>query len=213
MAKIRSTETLKRYTDLPALLYLLQHGRITLLDPSTWDDTNDSYYLTKYKEKKDLKTVLALCLTEAEQTYHHWRIFSHGSAGICIDFHRSELITALKNVGAQIKSIEYKKVRVDGRQISSPSVAKLPFIKRQGFSAEEEIRAVYESSSESLQFLDVPIKLSSIKKITLSPWLNNNLKKAITTAIHSIEHCSDLNVVRSTLIGNAEWKKLGDRAI
>jgi hypothetical protein len=123
------------------------------------------------------------------------------------------LITALKNVGAQIKSIEYKKVRVDGRQISSPSVAKLPFIKRQGFSAEEEIRAVYESSSESLQFLDVPIKLSSIKKITLSPWLNNNLKKAITTAIHSIEHCSDLNVVRSTLIGNAEWKKLGDRAI
>ncbi len=62
MAKTRSTESLRRYTDLPALLHLLKHRKITLLDPSTWDDTNDSYYLLKYKERKGLKTVLALCL-------------------------------------------------------------------------------------------------------------------------------------------------------
>ena len=62
MAKIRATEALRRYTDLPALLYLLKHRKITLLDPATWDDTNDSYYLLKYKEKKNLKGTSKNCL-------------------------------------------------------------------------------------------------------------------------------------------------------
>jgi hypothetical protein len=94
MARIRSIETLRRYTDLPALLHMLKHCCITLLDPTTWDDTNDSYYLLKYKEKRKLETVLALCLTQADETYYHWRVFSHGPAGVCIDFHRADLITA-----------------------------------------------------------------------------------------------------------------------
>jgi hypothetical protein len=35
---------LRRYTDLTALLYLLNTKRITLLDSSSWDDKNDSRY-------------------------------------------------------------------------------------------------------------------------------------------------------------------------
>ena len=44
---------LRRYTTLPSLLYTL-----TLLDPQSWDDKNDSYYRQLYKEKKRLKSVL-----------------------------------------------------------------------------------------------------------------------------------------------------------
>ena len=74
MSPSSSAPVLRRYTDLPALLYLLRTRSITLLDPSSWDDKNDSYYLEKYKEKKSLQTVLALCLSTAEETYHHWRV-------------------------------------------------------------------------------------------------------------------------------------------
>src|SRR6266849_2421317 len=35
---------IRRYTDLTALIYLLRRRNLTLLDPSSWDDSNDSYY-------------------------------------------------------------------------------------------------------------------------------------------------------------------------
>ena len=192
---------------------MLTHHCITLLDPATWDDTNDSYYLLRYKEKRGLKTVLALCLTEADETYHHWRIFSHGPAGVCIDFHRADLIAALRReAGVTVKQVEYRKIRVDRRQVSPPKVSELPFLKRQGFLAEKELRAVYESLTKELKFLDIQIGLSCIRRITLSPWLNYRLKPATADAIHAIHGCAGLDVRRSTLIGNSEWRKLGDQA-
>jgi len=88
---------LKRFTDIPALIYLLKQRAITILDPISWDDTNDSYYLTVYKEKKSLKTLLALCFTETSETYHHWRVFAGGSSGVCITFKREELLDVGKS--------------------------------------------------------------------------------------------------------------------
>jgi len=86
---------LRRYTHLPALLYMLNERKITLLSPATWDDTNDSHYLLRYKEKKKLKTVLALCFSQSDETYHHWRIFSGSAAGVCIRFDQDSLRDAL----------------------------------------------------------------------------------------------------------------------
>jgi hypothetical protein len=59
-----SGDYLRRYTDLTALIYLLRKRKLTLLDPSSWDDSNDSHYLTLYKEKRKLKSVLALCFMQ-----------------------------------------------------------------------------------------------------------------------------------------------------
>jgi len=213
MARVRSTVTLRRYSDLPALLHSLKHRCVTLLDPVTWDDTNDSYYLLKYKEKKKLKSVLALCLTDAEESYHHWRVFSHGPAGVCIDFHRADLISTLEQTsGVTVRAVEYRKIRVDRRQVPPPKVAELPFLKRRGFAAEQEVRAVYESPTQIQKFLDIRLELSLIRRITLSPWLNRRLKPAAMDAIRAIPGCARLDVRRSTLVGNAEWKKLGDDA-
>ena len=54
-----STKYLRRYCDLAALVYLLNARKITLLNPESWDDSNDSYYLSLYKKRKGLKSVLA----------------------------------------------------------------------------------------------------------------------------------------------------------
>lgn len=204
----KSSNILRRYTDMPALLYLLQHKKITLLDPKNWDDTNDSYYLLQYKKKKTLKTVLALCLTEAEETYHHWRIFSHGTAGVCINFNRETLVNTLSVIpGMTLDSVTYCTVNKARKFLN---VKKLPFLKRTGFTAEAEFRAVYESKKEIASYFDVKITLDSILKISLSPWLDKRLFITVKSVVHSIPGCENLAVTRSSLVGNSEWKKLAD---
>lgn len=213
MKPVSSSRIIKRYTDLPALFYLLHQRALTLLDPRTWDDTNDAYYLSKYKEKREIRTLLALCMTEARETYHHWRIFGNGAAGVCIDFYRDDLTQKLKQVdGVKIQNLDYRKVRVNGRQVAPPSLDDLPYVKRYGFAAEAEVRIIFESSRQDLSYLDIPIDLSSIQKITLSPWLNERLKSTIVQVIRSVSGCENLKVSRSTLVSNAEWKRLGDKA-
>src|ERR1700745_856554 len=90
-------QVLGRYTDLPALIHLLRRKCITFLDPATWDDKNDSYYMELYKENKGLKTGLALCFSMTSETYHHWRVFAGGASGICIRFKRDELLSCIRN--------------------------------------------------------------------------------------------------------------------
>jgi Family of unknown function (DUF6152) len=43
-----SKNYLRRYTDIPALISLLSERKITLLDPASWDDKNDSRFLALY---------------------------------------------------------------------------------------------------------------------------------------------------------------------
>jgi hypothetical protein len=84
-----------RYTNLAATLHMLRTRNITLLNPATWDDTNDSYFMSEYKRLKNAKSVLALCFAESEESYHHWRIFSAGGDGVRIEFDKTALLAAL----------------------------------------------------------------------------------------------------------------------
>ena len=204
---------LRRYTDIPALLYQLHSRCITLLDPTSWDDTNDSYFMLKYKEKSNLQSVLALCLTQTEETYHHWRVFSGHASGACIVFDRQAFIDALSKVeGVHCGSVEYKRVRDVRGEATQLSIDSLPFIKRAGFTPEAEFRVLYTSKREAVRFLDIPIPLQCIEEIRLSPWLNSRLRKCMKDTLRAIPGCESIEINRSTLIGNFTWKKLGDRA-
>lgn len=208
---IKVDADLRRYTDIPSLLYLLYSRKITLLDPSSWDDTNDSYFLLKYKEKKGLKSLLALCLTQTEETYHHWRVFAGGPAGICVRFDRKRFLDTFKGMDGIIKNpVRYKRVR-DTKQFPV-SVDDLPFIKRAGFAPESEFRIVYTSATIKESFKDIPISLDSILEIRLSPWLNKRLRHCLRDTINKIDCCKDLKVSKSTLTGNSTWKELADKA-
>lgn len=201
----------RRYTELPALVHLLTYRQLTLLDPRSWDDKNDSHYLSLYREKCQLKSVLALCFTQANETYHHWRVFAPGSAGVCIRFKASVLQTAVRKVPElRMKPVEYLTVdRLRGKPIAR---ARLPFLKRYAFQPENEVRLLWESKAEERQSLPVPIELSAISRITLSPWLHPNLAGEVKTVLKSIDGCSKLQIYRSTLISNAEWMKHGGEA-
>lgn len=107
-----SDDRLRRYTNIGALLHILRTKQITLLDPNSWDDSNDSYGLSVFKEKKKLKTVLGLCFTETVETYHHWHIFANDVGGVCITFNKEKLLSHVnKSKGFDYAPVDYKPLK------------------------------------------------------------------------------------------------------
>ena len=207
-----SKQHLRRYTDIPALVYVLKEKRITLVDPQSWDDKNDSRYLKLYQEKSELKTVLALCFAQASETYHHWRIFAHGPGGVCICFKRSELLRALKGQ-SNLRMGEVEYLKLDEIRQRRLSTEELPFLKRYPFQDESEFRVIYESKTANRSTLDIDIPLSCIDRVTLSPWLAKTLGQRVVNLLRTIDDCHKLKIHRSTLISNEEWKNLGESTV
>jgi len=91
--------------------------------------------------------VYALCLTAAAETYHHWKVFTHGPAGVCIEFKKDALQQSVgKFEGLKANSVIYKKSgEMRGKQ---PDVEQLPFLKREAFRDENEFRLVYAAGED-----------------------------------------------------------------
>jgi hypothetical protein len=205
----RPIKILKRYTDIAALVDILTNKHIVLLNPESWDDSNDSYYLSTYKKIKNLRTVLALCFTEAPETYHHWRVFASTPGGVCIDFDRIELIEAINACpGASHAPVVYKTL-ADARS-ANPQTEELPFLKRKAFENEIEYRFIYESDDKMENSKTVAITLDCIRRINLSPWMHVDLSKSMSQLLHRIDGCDSIAISKSTLIKNDVWRKRAD---
>jgi hypothetical protein len=179
----------------------------------TWDDRNDSYFVSEYKRRKQLKTVLALCFSEAVETYHHWHVFSKGPAGVCVVFDYNLLNTSLKGANLCTKPVEYKKIREIKANPVRFKVDELPFIKRFGFEPEREIRVLYESNTENKSYFDVEIELECIQKIVLSPWMHSSVFESTKTVIRKIKGCENIKISHSTLTSSERWKGYGENAV
>jgi hypothetical protein len=203
--KMIQRKILKRYTDIPALIYLLQKREITLLDPASWDDKNDIFFMEQYKTRKTLKSLLALCFTQASETFHHWKVFANGSSGVCITFKRSELLNLLsEQTEIRHKKVDYKKLN----QIKEFLIADedLPFCKRHGYLDEGEYRVIYENANDAQSIKNISINLSCIEKITFSPFIPQPLFEAMKEIITKIPGCEKLKLYRSTLVNNLNWQ-------
>lgn len=202
----------RRYTDLPTLIQMLTNKKLTLLDPSFWDDKNDSFFLATYKEKKKLQSVLALCFTKESETYHHWRVFSSGASGVCINFDSDKLETAFSKVeGVKFEKVNY--FALSTLRENRPTITQLPFVKRIPYKHEKEFRALWESTSEKVDYLNVPIDLFSITRITLSPWMHPSLRDNVVKLLKMIDGCKSIPIRRSTLTENKNWKSYGTSAM
>jgi hypothetical protein len=197
---------LNRYTDLPALIHILNTKCVTLLDPLTWDDKNDSYFMAEYKERHGAKTLLALCFSEADETYHHWRVFSHGSQGVCITFDKAKFLKQF-TVDNRIK---HGKMRYAVRSMfAAPKTVRLeelPFLKRRQY--EGEYRVIYLNKETEHRTKDYRINIDWISRITLSPWLPVAMHDAIKSTLRSIDGCGKLRISPSTATNSERWKSL-----
>jgi hypothetical protein len=200
---------LRRYTDLSRLFYLLAERKLTLLDPSGWDDRNDRYCLRRYREAKGHKSVLALCFVQSSERYHLWKVFGGGASGVRIKFNREALLTALnKAPGILHRQVEYLKLP---ELAGAFSVDRLPFLKRYGFLEEEEYRVVY-GSHKKLPKLDIDIPPGCIESVKLNPWLDADSFDRVKDAIRNVDSCwKSLKVAHSSLIDNEKWREFADR--
>jgi hypothetical protein len=206
-----ATSEIHRYTDLPGLLAMLQQRKLTLLDPKSWDDTNDSYFLSLYKKAKKLTCLTALCFSEAEETYHHWSVFAGGSSGIRITFARTRLFVvtgAVPEIRGQ--KVDYKLIA--DLKLVPRDFSDLPFLKRHPYHNENEFRMIYESTEAKQGPISIDLPLGTIRQITLSPWMNKAVSQSVKETIKSIRGCENMRVHRSTLIGNDDWMAYGDAA-
>jgi hypothetical protein len=203
---------LRRYTSLPVVIRMLKTGKITFLNPATWDDKNDSYFMGLYKEARRLRSLLALCFSQETETYHHWRVFADGSSGVCISFNKPELIKAVKgHSGVTVREVSY--LRLNNLESETRKADDLPFIKRAPFEPESEFRFIYESKKDVCDFLDVDIPLSCIDRIYLSPWMPEAVADSVKEVLNLVPTSTKFKITRSTLIQNDTWAKYGRKIV
>ena len=192
---------------------MLQKKQITLLDPASWDDKNDSWFMQEFKDILGATTVLATCFAESDETYHHWRVFSSGSDGVCIEFDKAAVLSAFEGVQAiRVGPVRYRLISTL-RKRDHIDPEELPFLKRAPYEPECEYRVVYvETSAGPLETKSFPIEIEWIKRITLSPWMRPELRPSVAKTLKAIEDWNDLKIVRSTLVSNREWRALTDKA-
>lgn len=198
--------TLRRYTEIPYVIDLLQTRELVLVNPKAWDDRNDSFYIEQYGRAAGLRSSYALCLAEAPETYHHWRVFSHGSGGACITFDKDKLVRcAAKIKGIRAESVQYK--TISELRAEPPETDDLPFLKRYAYIDEQEFRLFCGSKTKGDPNMRIPIPLSAIDRITLSPWLPKSVSDNVKTTLKGIKGCEHVRIFRSTLVENEVWKR------
>ena len=177
------------------------------MPPISWDDRNDRHMMEAYKRSAKLETVLALCFAECAETYHHWKVFTSGTSGVCIEFHRDKLIKALPQEVAY-SSMDYKTIKeLNPDEIK---VKDLPFVKRVGFIDEQEFRLVFTSQTTAISTKKIPVPLSAIKRVVLNPWLHEELAESVTEMFSKLAEKENLGVTKSALIDSPSWRRFAD---
>jgi hypothetical protein len=202
----QSRSELRRYTDLTSIIDMLCHKRLVLLNPNLWDDRNDSHFIEGFRERACHGSVLALCLTQAAETYHHWSIYAPRPAGACVIFKKATLKAYLKTQpGIRFGNVTYRTV---DQMIAKghPHVGRLPFIKRQAFHDEKEFRII-RCGPDRLATCDLPIDLALIDRVVLNPWMPRSLWESSRALLRTIEGCESLSIRRSVLTSSDAWKR------
>ena len=190
---------LKRYTELPYLLNMLSTRKITLLNPTSWVDRNDAFYLRRYLERRNLQSVLVLCLSKSAATYHHWHVFAPNASGVRIEFHENLLREWASRIpGARLEPVQYVKLNKD--LLSQIGLDQLPFAKRHAFRHEGEVRLIVENAKEKLPLLAVPFEYEMIKEIIVSPWLPQPVFPSVKTAIQGAARNAKFNIRATTML-------------
>lgn len=205
---------LRRYTNLPSLLHILKSKKLTLLDPNKWDDSNDSFFINEYKNRRKFKTLLALCFTETSETYHHWHVFGRDMNGVCITFNKEDILNSLDaTLGFAHGQVNYKSI--EELKGNPPGIEELPYIKNIAYNDEREYRILYKSGDKAQATKEITIQIEAIRKITLSPWLPQSLTNSIKETIREISESQRLNryIVKSTLTSNRDWKDIAKKII
>ena len=197
---------LNRFTTLPVLLDLLQRQKLTLLDPKSWEDKNDSEIILEYKKRKKIKNLFAICLSCGDETIHHWKTFSNGSSGCLIEFDAQKLFNIIDNIpNLKHREVTYRKLSDIESKSAVLNVDDIPFTKRWPYRCEEEYRIIVESNNDKDKHYDIDIPLDIIKRITINQQMPDKIYETIKDYLKNLKGNPDSRINRSTLFENKRW--------
>lgn len=203
-------KVLNRYTTLPVLLDMLKRKRLVLLDPTSWEDKNDSAIMAEYKKRKKAEKLFALCFSFGDETIHHWRTFAPGISGCCIEFSPTKLIELLEMVkGVRFGPVEYQKLN-DVKE-GTIAIDKIPFTKRWPYRCEEEFRIIWEGTTDKECF-EIEFDLAMICRITISQQMPEPVYATIRDYLQKASGDPERRINRSTLYQNDVWIEKFQRA-
>lgn len=194
---------LNRFTTLPILLDLLGRRKLVFTNPENWEDKNDVEILESYKYKKRLKSLYLVCFTHESETIHHWKAFSSGMSGCCIEFNYSKLMDIVN----QHRKIHYGIVnylRLNEVDPNFMNIDEIPFLKRYPYRIENEYRFLYESKYNEDEF-ELDIDLNVINKITFSQNIPKMVLDSIKNLINDDSSREKIKINRSTVFQNDRW--------
>ena len=197
---------LSRYMSRKYLGDLLKNRRLTLLNPDSWEDRNDSETIKLYAKRMQYKVIYVACFTSTSETNHHWHLYGRDD-GIRVVFNAEMLIQAAEKSGlCTCKAIEYIKIKEFNEKVKN--ISQLPFIKRRPYRHEREFRIIRPSrrkSTNDVMYLKIPSQ--SINTIIVSPWTDDEIVKKIKRDVQGLfKH--KINVNRTTLLSNKKWLEL-----
>jgi hypothetical protein len=203
-------KSFRRYTNLASAIDLLVTGQLTLLSPTAWDDRNDAYFMEQFKNQGGAENVFALCFTEREETYHHWKIYAGGTDGVCLQFDKEKLLENLcDNPNIRMGEVVYKQIK-EAQRLTSIDINELPFLKRFPYGDEREYRIVCIEDQPTSGLPKFDVELDCLNRITLAPWMPMGLFESVKKVLKRVGG-TDLEVSRSTLLENKTWKKIAGR--
>ena len=194
---------INRYTTLPVLLDMLKRKRLVLLDPTSWEDKNDSAIMAEYKKRKKAEKLFALCFSFGDETIHHWRTFAPGISGCCISFSPTKLKELLEKVeGVRFGHVEYRKIK----EVKEGTIAidEIPFTKRWPYRCEEEFRIIWEGATDEECF-EIEFDLAMISRITISQQMPEPVYATIRNYLRDAFDNPEKRINRSTLYQNDIW--------
>jgi len=194
---------LNRYTTLPILLDLLRRKKIVLLDPSTWEDKNDSQIILEYKTRKKIPKLFAICFSIGNETIHHWKTYAYGISGCCVEFDEKKLLKSFHGI-KEIRwgDVTYKKIK----EVKENTIEldQIPFLKRYPYRVENEFRILWEGLTER-DNIEIDIDLNSINKITISQNMPADVYNTIVDLLREKIKDPQKKIYRSTLFENRSW--------
>jgi hypothetical protein len=182
---------------------MLKRKRLVLLDPSSWEDKNDSEILLEYKKRKRVKKLFALCFSYGDETIHHWKTFADGISGCCIQFDSDKLIDLLNHTpGIRYGAVKYKKLK--DLKDASINIEEIPFSKRWPYRCEEEFRIIWTGSAGQ-DCYEISFDLNMITKVTISQHMPAQVYETIKDYLRGAFKQPEKRINRSTLYQNRIW--------
>jgi len=201
---------LNRYTHFSYLCKMLEKRELVIPSWKKWRDRNDSHSIKEYQRLERDRNIFALCMTNADETYHHWRVFTRQTFGVCLRFDKTRMIEWVKSQreSPTMGRVEMKRVvyfELESFDTDVVKVQHLPFLKRWGYRDEREWRLMY-TTTQNGQFATLPFPIKALDSIVISPFVSSEEADVKKRKIQETLRTKGVDVYHSALTNSDRWK-------